>query len=122
MQPISPGMLNVVSTQLCNYWILFPPVSHLSLLAFCLPTRARLIYIVMTREYACKAATLKCVNGYIFIHGIPGKVQTHKNVGMKYLKKILFYICGVANGRKCKYPGHPICDLWNTFFMACRAP
>lgn len=81
-------MLNVVSTQLCNDWISFPPVLHLSLLTFCLPTRARLIYIVMTREYACKAATLKCVNGHIFIHGIPGRVQTHKNAGMKYLKII----------------------------------
>lgn len=81
-------MLNVVCTQLCNYWISFPPVSHLSLLAFCLPARARLICIVMTRVYACKAATLKCVNGLIFIHGIPGRVQTHKNAGMKYLKII----------------------------------
>ncbi len=88
MRQISPGMLNVVSTQLCNYWIAFPPVSHLSLLAFCLPARARLICIVMTRVYACKAASLKCVNGLIFIHDIPGRVQTHKNVGMKYLKII----------------------------------
>lgn len=113
-------MLNVVSTQLCNDWISFPPVLHLSLLTFCLPTRARLIYIVMTREYACKAATLKCVNGLIFIHGIPGRVQTHKNADMKYLK-IIYRFTYVAlqmpenkNSRVTLYVIYGIHFLWLT--------
>lgn len=71
----------------------------------------------MTRVYACKAATLKCVNGLIFIHGIPGRVQTHKNAGMKYLKIIYSFTYVALQMPEKKYLGYTTCNLWNTFFM-----